>query len=108
MTVEEIAQTLGRVAENQARHDEMHARHSADIAEIDKMIAATLESQNRYDRQLARIFEVMGKSEERFLMLADGMRRLEGSYELLESFVRSVREETRDYFAETDVKLAAL
>jgi hypothetical protein len=108
MTIEEITLTLSRVASNQAKHDEMHERHKADIAEIDKMIAASLESQSRYDRQLSRIFEAMDKNEERFASLADGMRRLEGSYELLESFVKSIREETHDYFAETDVKLAAL
>jgi chromosome segregation ATPase len=122
MTVEEITQTLQTVAENQARHDERqlafdanmakleeaHARHTADVAEIDKQIAAIVESQTRHDRQLARIFEAIGKNEERFLMLADGMRRLEGSYELLESFVRGFREESRDYFSQTDRKLAAL
>jgi hypothetical protein len=115
MTVEEITQTLRTVAENQATHsanmakiEEMQARHSADIAEIDKQIAAIVESQNRHDRQLARIFEMMGKNEERFAELAESQRRLEGSYELLESFVRDFRNESRDYFTETDRKLARL
>jgi chromosome segregation ATPase len=122
MIIEEITQTLQRVADNQARHDEMHARHSADIAEIDKMIAASLESQNRYDKQLARLFEVVGdladrqiKNEEIFAELARARERhevrmgqLEASYELFESFVRDFREETRDHFAETDKRLAEL
>lgn len=102
MTIEEITQTLQTVAENQAKHDERqarfdanmvkleeaHTRHTADIAEIDRQIAAIVESQTHHDRQLARIFEVMGKNEERFAELADSQRRLEGFYELLESFVR--------------------
>jgi DNA repair exonuclease SbcCD ATPase subunit len=122
MTIEEITQTLQRVAENQARHDEMHARHSADVAEIDKMIAANAESLNRHDRQLDRLFEIVGvlgerqvENDKRFAELAEANRRagervekLEGSYELLESFVRDFREESRDYFAQTDRKLAAL
>ncbi len=115
MTVEEITQTLQTVAENQAKHAELHSRHIADIAEIDRMIAASLESQNRYDEQLARLFEVVGdladsqlKNEERFAKLAEAQRRLEGNCELLEAFVRESRNETRDYFAETDKKLATL
>src|SRR5262245_42595263 len=101
MTLEEITATLQTVAGNQAKHDEMHARHSthmaemesmqarhsanmakieemsvrhsADIAEIDEMIAAGVESQNRFDRQLTRLYEVVSdladkhlKNEERF------------------------------------------
>src|SRR6266540_715024 len=85
MTVEEITQTLQTVAENQAKHAELHSRHIADIAEIDRMIAASLESQNRYDEQLARLFEVVGD-------LADSQ----------------LKNEKRDYFAETDKKLATL
>src|SRR5262245_51403301 len=109
MTVEEITQTLQRVADNQTRHDEMHARHSADIAEIDKQIALIVESQNLHDQQLGRLFELVGtlgdqqlenerlfaENEKRFAELAEANRRageriekLEGSYELLESFVR--------------------
>jgi hypothetical protein len=119
MTIEKITQTLQRVADNQAKHDEMHARHSADIAEIDRVIVVSLESQSRYDKQLARMFEVMGdladvmsdladkqlKNEELF---AEAQMRLEGGYDLLEVFVRESRNETRDYFAETDKKLSAL
>jgi len=122
MTIEEITQTLQRVAENQAKHAELHSRHIADISEIDKQIAAVIESQNRHDRQLQRLFDVMGditdkqlkneelfaENEKRFAELAESQRRLEGSYELLESFAKSVRQETHNYFAETDVKLAAL
>lgn len=136
MTIEEITQTLERVAENQARSDsaqarfeanmakleEAHARHTADVAEIDKMIAANIEALNRHDRQLDRLFEIVGvlgdrqiENDKRFAELVEANRRageriekLEGSYELLESFVRDFREETRDYFAETDRKLARL
>lgn len=143
MTVEEITQTLQTVAANQARHDEMHARHSAhmaemarmqathsaDIAEIDRMIAAIAESQNRYDKQLGHLFEVVSdmsdkqlkneelfaENEKRFADLAVAQRqadfrmeRLEGSYELLESFARNFREETHEHFAETDKRLATL
>jgi chromosome segregation ATPase len=122
MTVEEITQTLERVADNQARHDEIHERHKADIAEMDRMIAANIESLNRHDRQLDRLFELVGvlgerqlENETRFAELVESNKRaaeriekLEGSYDLLESFVRSVREEARDYFAETDRKLARL
>jgi len=129
MTIEEITQTLQTVAENQAKHDAMHARHLADIAEIDRMIVATLESQNRYDKQLAHLFDVVSdlsdkqlkneelfaQNERRFAELAEAQRRadfrmerLEGSYELLESFVRDFRNETHQHFAETDKRLGAL
>src|SRR5215470_13283125 len=129
MTIEEITQALATVAENQARHGELHARHSAhmaemermqaahsaDIAEIDKQIAAVIESQNRHDRQLQRLFDVMDdladkhlENEGRFASLAESQRRLEGSYDLLESFVTEFRNDTRDYFAQTDSKLATL
>jgi len=136
MTIEEIAQTLQTVAENQAKHDERqaehlqnmrrieeaHARHIADIADIDKMIAANAESLNRHDRQFDRLFEIVSvlgdkqiENDKRFAELAEANRlagerieRLEGSYELLESFVRDFRNESRDYFAQTDRKLATL
>src|SRR5262244_308663 len=36
------------------------------------------------------------------------MEKLEGSYELLESFVKDTRSETRDHFAETDRRLAEI
>ncbi len=129
MTVEEITQTLQRVAENQAKHDELHERHTADVAEIVNMIAATIESLSRHDRQLDRLFELVGiqgerqleheqrfaENEKRFAVLAEANRRagerierLEGSYELLESFVRDSRNESRDYFTQTDIKLAKL
>src|SRR5262252_5347251 len=100
MTVEEITQTLERVADNQARHDEIHERHKADIAEMDRMIAANIESLNRHDRQLDRLFELVGvlgerqlENETRFAELVESNKRaaeriekLEGSYDLLESF----------------------
>jgi chromosome segregation ATPase len=122
MTTEEITQTLQAIAANQAKHDEMHARHSMDIAEIDRMIAATAESQNRYDKQLGRLFDVVSdlsdkqlKNEELFAELAAARERhevrmgqLEASYELFESFVKDFREETHEHFAETDKRLADL
>lgn len=120
MTIEGINQTLQAIAANQAKHDEMHARHSADIAEVDKIIAALAESQNRYDRQLGRLFDVVRdlsdkqlKNEELFAELAAARERhevrmgqLEASYELFESFVKDFREETHEHFAETDKRLA--
>jgi hypothetical protein len=127
MTTEEITQTLQTIAANQAKHDEMHARHLADIAEIDRMIVATVESQNRHDKQLGHLFEVVSdlsdkqlkneelfaENEKRFAELAGARERhevrmgqLEASYELFESFVRDFREETHEHFAETDKRLA--
>src|SRR5262245_63038678 len=108
MTIEEITQTLQTVAENQAKHDEMHSRHAADIAEIDRMLAASLQSQDRYDEQLSAIREIMHdladkhlKNEERFAELAEArerheirMAQLEASYELFEGFVRDFKNET--------------
>ena len=100
----------------------MQARHSVDIVEMDRQLAAIIESQNRNDRQLARLFEVVGvlgeqqlENEKRFAELVEANKRasgriekLEGNYELLESLVREFRSESRDYFAETDKKLARL
>ncbi|MCI0387373.1 MAG: hypothetical protein MOB07_01200 [Acidobacteria bacterium] len=127
MTIEEITQTLQTVAENQAKHAEMHSRHSADIAEIDRMLEMSLRSQNRHDERLAVVSEIMhtladkqikneelfAENEKRFAELAEAQRRaefrmekLEGYYKLLESFVRDFRNETRDHFAETDKRLA--
>jgi len=127
MTIEEITQTLQTVAENQAKHDEMHSRHAADIAEIDRMLAASLQSQNRYDEQLSAIREIMHdladkhlKNEERFAELVEARRvnemrldKMDASYELLEQFVRDFREETHarqqeadNRFAETDKRMA--
>jgi chromosome segregation ATPase len=94
----------------------------ADIAEIDRMLVATVESQNRYDKQLGHLFEVVSdlsdkqlKNEELFVELAAARERhevrmgqLEASYELFESFVREFRNETHDHFAETDKRLAEL
>jgi len=101
MTSEEIERTLQTVAENQAKH-------SADIAEIDRMLAASLQSQDRYDEQLSAIREIMHdladkhlKNEERFAELAEArerheirMAQLEASYELFEGFVRDFKNET--------------
>src|SRR5262249_2841690 len=127
MTIEEITQTLQTVAENQAKHDEMHSRHAADIAEIDRMLAASLQSQNRYDEQLSAIREIMHdladkhlKNEERFAEMIEARRvnemrldKMEASYELLEQFVRDFREENRarhqetdNHFTETDKRMA--
>jgi chromosome segregation ATPase len=108
MTIEEITRTLQTVAENQAKHDEMHSRHSADIAEIDKMLSLSLQSQNRYDERLATISDIMHdladkhlKNEERFAELAEARRvnearldKMEASYQLLEEFVRDFKNET--------------
>lgn len=78
MTIEEIERILRNVAENQAKHDEMHSRHSADIAEIDRGIAALLNSQNRYEERMTRLDEVLHdladrqlKNEDRFAELAN-------------------------------------
>src|SRR5215813_12616993 len=108
MTIEEITQALATVAENQAKH-------SADIAEIDRMLAASLQSQDRYDEQLAAVREIMhdladkhlkneerfAETDNRFAQLADAQIRyearqemLEASYELFEGFVREFRNET--------------
>ena len=134
MTIEEITQTLQTVAENQSRHSEhmaemesMQAKHSADIAEIDRMLAASLQSQNRYDEQLSAIREIMHdladkhlKNEERFAEMIEARRvnemrldKMEASYELLEQFVRDFREENRarhqetdNHFTETDKRMA--
>src|SRR5262249_15334085 len=127
MTLEEITATLQTVAENQAKHDEMHSRHVADIAEIDRMLSASLQSQNRYDERLATISDIMHdladkqlKNEERFAetdkrfaeLAAAQMRyearqeHLEASYQLFEDFVRGFRSETNGRFAETDKRLA--
>src|SRR5262249_29713271 len=127
MTIEEITQTLQTVAENQAKHDEMHSRHAADIAEIDRMLAASLQSQNRYDEQLSAIREIMHdladkhlKNEERFAELVEARRvnemrldKTDASHALFELFVRDVREEMHareqdadNRFAENDKRMA--
>jgi len=122
MTIEEITQTLQTVASNQAKHGEMHSRHRSDIAELDRMLELSLQSQNRYDERLAQVSEIMRtladkqlKNEELFAELAAARERhevrmgqLEAIYELLEQFVRDFRNETHDHFAETDKKLSAL
>ncbi len=108
MTVEEIERILQTVAENQARHDEMHARHAADITEIDQGIESLLRSQNRYEQRLAMISDIMHdladkhlKNEERFAELVEARRvnelrldKLEASYELFEEFVRDFKRDT--------------
>jgi uncharacterized coiled-coil protein SlyX len=136
VTTEEITQTLQTVAENQAamdrrqaehlanmaRLEEAHARHLADVAEIDRMLAANVRSLERHDKQLDRLFELVGdqvdkqaKNEEILAGLAASRERhdarmahLEASHELFESFVRDFRTETHDHFAETDKRLADL
>ncbi|MCI0390335.1 MAG: hypothetical protein MOB07_16415 [Acidobacteria bacterium] len=129
MTSEEIERILQTVAENQAKHDEMHSRHSADIAEIDAGFAMLLKSQNRYEERLATISDIMHdladkhlKNEERFADLAAAQLKyevrqdtLEATLQMFEQFVRDFREETNGrfgendrLFAETDKKLNAL
>jgi chromosome segregation ATPase len=150
MTAEEIERILLTVAENQAaltstaaRADErlgwvaerldhvgerldqvvaLQARHSADIAEIDKTVALILGSQSRLDDQLSVISGVMrdladkqlkneerfAENEKRFAELAEILVRFDARQELLERFVRDIRAETNGYFAETDRRLTAL
>jgi len=54
MTIEEIERILQTVAENQAKHDEMHSRHAADIAEIDRGMASLLGSQRGREGKSSR------------------------------------------------------
>ena len=129
MTIEEITHTLQTVAENQARH-------SAHIAELDKMLATLVQSQNRYDAMLSRHDDILrdladkqlkneerfAETDKRFAQLAAAQLRyearreqLEASFQLLERFVRDFRNETDEHkastdrlYAETDKKLIAL
>jgi succinate dehydrogenase flavin-adding protein (antitoxin of CptAB toxin-antitoxin module) len=129
MTIEEITHTLRAVSENQARH-------SADIAEIDKMLVTLVQSQNRYEAMLSRCDDVLreladrqlkneerfAETDKRFAQLAAAQLRyetrreqLEASFQLIEQFIRDSRNEANEHrvstdrlFAETDKKLMAL
>jgi len=129
MTIEEITRTLQTVAENQARH-------SADIAEIDKMVSLLVQTQIRYDAMLSRHDDILrdlaekqlkneerfAETDKRFAQLAAAQLRyearreqLEASFQLLERFVRDFRSEANEHrasndrlFGEADKKLIAL
>jgi chromosome segregation ATPase len=126
MTIEEIDRVLQTSAQNQAQADErlnrvaerldqvvaLQTQHSADIAEIDKMLATLVRSQNRYDVILSRHDDILHdladkqlKNEERFADLADAQPRyeerhgrLEAMFEMLATFVREARAETNGRF----------
>lgn len=65
MTFEETTRTLQTVAENQARHDEMHARHSERIAEIEEGVKALIDAQVRYEarrEELEEAFKLVARA----------------------------------------------
>src|SRR5262245_21628534 len=124
LRLEDVANDLMMQAKHltniMAKLEEAHARNTADIAEIDRMLAASLQSQNRYDEQLSASREIMYdladkhlKNEMRFAELVEARRvnemrldKMEASYEPLEQFVRDFREETRTRQQETDNRFA--
>ncbi len=67
--LDRIAERLDQVAALRARHDEMHSRHLANMAKIERLADAQMRDEGRLDK-------------------------LEASYELLEEFVRNFRNET--------------
>src|SRR5262249_55417612 len=106
--LDQIGERLDQVAALQAKHDEMHARHaanmaeittvlarhSADIVEIDSGIASLLNSQNRYEERQAALSDILhdiadkqlkneerfAETDKRFAELAAAQVRSEASY----------------------------